>query len=129
MPRRSAFTLIELLTVIGIIGLLLAILLPTLSRARAAARGAACLSNLRQASAAGVLRANGHGGYLPLAGVVRVAPGGWPTCPRRSGTPAGSGTSSSPPRRGRRRTRWCRCPCRSCPTSATPPRARPGRRC
>ena len=46
--RRSAFTLVELLVVIAIIGILVAILIPSISVARAAARSAACASNLRQ---------------------------------------------------------------------------------
>ncbi len=46
--KRSGFTLIEILVVIGIIALLAAILFPVLSRARESARSKVCLSNLQQ---------------------------------------------------------------------------------
>lgn len=72
-PRRilfqpRAFTLVELLVVIGIIAILVGLLLPALRRARQAAEGAACLSNLRQLSLAVVAFTNDHKGRMPSPG-------------------------------------------------------------
>ena len=68
---RYAFTLVELLVVIGIIALLIAILLPALTRAREVANRAACMSNLRQIGQAAVMFANEHQGFLQPAGSLR----------------------------------------------------------
>lgn len=71
MERRRAFTLIELLVVISIVALLMALLMPSLSRARKQAAGGVCLSNQRHLVLAWVVYAQdnddklvgGHDGH------------------------------------------------------------------
>lgn len=88
---RCGLTLVELLIVIGIIGLLVQMMLPGVLMSREAARATACQNNLKQLSTAFMLHHDANGqlpsggwGYRwapdPDAGSGKKQPGGWAYC-------------------------------------------------
>jgi prepilin-type N-terminal cleavage/methylation domain-containing protein len=92
MPVRSrsnyAFTLVELLVVIGIIAVLIALALPSLVKAREAARRTVCLSNASQLTKAVLLYMNDNKQTLPDACNANIPES--PLSPRKTGLPAGT---------------------------------------
>jgi prepilin-type N-terminal cleavage/methylation domain-containing protein/prepilin-type processing-associated H-X9-DG protein len=70
VPRRRAFTLVELLVVIGIIALLISMLLPAVSSARHIAQRTACAAKLQQMMIGAQMHLMDHRGYYPMVGVL-----------------------------------------------------------
>src|SRR3954452_11133585 len=90
-PNRSSkygFSLVELLVVIGIIAILIALLFPTLSRARKQANQIACQSNLKQLGVMFQIYVNENKGWL-----FPVGPNDF------TGQPTSPGTNYAPPLR------------------------------
>lgn len=80
MRTGRAFTLVELLVVIAIVAILASILMPVFAQAREKARGASCVSNLRQLSQASLMYAHDYDESLPaLAFAYDVGEGFWTT--------------------------------------------------
>jgi prepilin-type N-terminal cleavage/methylation domain-containing protein len=65
--RSKGFTLVELLVVISVTAVLMAILMPALSKAQQQGKTVVCLSNLRQMAIASQVYINNNDGYYPIA--------------------------------------------------------------
>ena len=75
MGWRRGFTLVEMLSVVAVLALLLALLLPSLARARETSRRMVCLSNLHQQQAAAVAFGTDKARRLPPDQHLRWGPG------------------------------------------------------
>ncbi|MFA6960820.1 MAG: prepilin-type N-terminal cleavage/methylation domain-containing protein [Opitutaceae bacterium] len=76
--KKRAFTLVELLAVLAVIGILAAILIPVVGRVRSSARSTQCVSNLRQIGVALRLFAADHKNHLPVSyNLTNTADNNW----------------------------------------------------
>jgi prepilin-type N-terminal cleavage/methylation domain-containing protein/prepilin-type processing-associated H-X9-DG protein len=76
--HTRAFTLVELLVVLGIIAILIALLVPALARARESARTVACAAKIHQIGIASLAYAGRNDGYLPVPVLGTGLMGGLP---------------------------------------------------
>ncbi len=74
MTTRRAFTLVETLVVIGVMGLLISLMIPAIQMVRAAMDRAACVANLRQIGQAVYQFHNDHGSVPPGRHMLRIGP-------------------------------------------------------
>jgi prepilin-type processing-associated H-X9-DG protein/prepilin-type N-terminal cleavage/methylation domain-containing protein len=83
--EKSAFTLVELLVVIGIVALLVSVLMPAMASARRASLATACLSQMRQIGVATTLYTQDARGLFPRSShsalAAKVMPWGYALCP------------------------------------------------
>ena len=103
--RRSAFTLVEIMIVVAIIGLLAAIVIPNFVKARATSQANACINNLRQIDSAvnqmAIERGLQTGATYNFPSDITpylkmTATGALPPCPA-GGTYGGSAIGTAPP--------------------------------
>lgn len=80
--HRRAFTLVELMVVVAIIGLLISVMLPAVSSARGSARAVQCLSNTRSIAVALTMYADDdHDRHFPTARMPSMPMNGQPAAP------------------------------------------------
>ena len=89
-PTRAAFTLVELLVVVGIIAILIAMLMPALRRARLMTQRTQCLAQIRQIGTAFAAYAAANKGYTPVQVVPYVPNWADPAQYDRAPDPAGA---------------------------------------
>jgi prepilin-type N-terminal cleavage/methylation domain-containing protein/prepilin-type processing-associated H-X9-DG protein len=83
MPNQRGFTLVELLVTVSVIGILAALLLPAVAKAKSASQSGYCVNNLKQLQTCWLMYVNDHNDRLPendsyqVDGVWRSTPESW----------------------------------------------------